>query len=102
MLPIPSGGSRHDATRQRLFGRKSEQTTDPATPQLALFNEAERVVEPIDEATEKEAVAPTQQRGKRKPLPADRPRIEVIHELSAKANGEEPYAWLPLASSIEG
>ena len=24
--------------RQRLFGRKSEQAVDPATPQLALFN----------------------------------------------------------------
>ena len=27
--------------RQRLFGRKSEQTVDPMTPQLPLFNEAE-------------------------------------------------------------
>ncbi len=35
---------------QRLVGRKPEQTGDPATPQLALFNEAEGVVEPIDEA----------------------------------------------------
>lgn len=26
--------------RQRLFGRKSEQSADPLTPQLALFNEA--------------------------------------------------------------
>ncbi|PTR29552.1 transposase [Pseudomonas sp. GV085] len=67
--------------RQRLFGRKSEQTADPARPQLALFNEAESVVEPIDEAAEEEAVAPTQRRGKRKPLPADLPRIEIIHEL---------------------
>ena len=67
--------------RQRLFGRKSEQTADPATPQLALFNEAESVVEPIDEAAEEEVVAPTQRRSKRKPLPADLPRIEVIHEL---------------------
>jgi transposase len=67
--------------RQRLFGRKSEQTADPATPQLALFNEAESVVEPIDEGAEEEAVAPTQRRGKRKQLPADLPRIEVIHEL---------------------
>ena len=67
--------------RQRLFGRKSEQTADPATPQLALFNEAESVIEPIDEAAEEEAVAPTQRRGKRKPLPADLPRIEIIHEL---------------------
>ena len=62
--------------RQRLFGRKSEQT-----PELALFNEAESVIEHIDEAAEEEVVAPTQRRGKRKPLPADLPRIEVIHEL---------------------
>ena len=38
--------------RQRLFGRKSEQTADPAAPQLALFNQAESVVEPIDKAAE--------------------------------------------------
>lgn len=49
--------------RQRLFGRKSEQTADPTTPQLALFNEAESVVEPIDEAAEEEVVAPTRRRG---------------------------------------
>ncbi len=67
--------------RQRLFGRKSEQTTDPATPQLALFNEAESVVEAIDENAEEEVVTPAKRRGKRKPLPADLPRIEVIHEL---------------------
>ncbi|WP_122809608.1 IS66 family transposase, partial [Pseudomonas viridiflava] len=67
--------------RQRLFGRKSEQTADPATPQLALFNEAESVVEAIDENAEEEVVAPVKRRGKRKPLPADLPRIEVIHEL---------------------
>jgi len=67
--------------RQRLFGRKSEQTVDPATPQLALFNEAESVAEPTAEEAEEEVVAPTKRRGKRKPLPADLPRIEVIHEL---------------------
>ncbi|MGF6489440.1 transposase [Pseudomonas frederiksbergensis] len=67
--------------RQRLFGRKSEQTADPATPQMALFNEAESVAESVDEAVEEEVVAPTKRRGKRKPLPADLQRIEVIHEL---------------------
>ncbi|WP_122598094.1 IS66 family transposase [Pseudomonas viridiflava] len=67
--------------RQRLFGRKSEQTADPATPQLALFNEAESVVEATDENAEEEVVAPAKRSGKRKPLPADLPRIEVIHEL---------------------
>jgi len=55
--------------------------TAPATPQLALFNEAESVVEPVDEGAEEEVVAPTQRRGKRKPLPADLPRIAFIHEL---------------------
>lgn len=66
---------------QCLFGRKSEQTTDAQTPQLALFNEAESIVEPVEEASDEEVVAPTKRRGKRKPLPADLPRIEVIHEL---------------------
>ncbi|WP_346727530.1 IS66 family transposase [Pseudomonas sp. SWRI81] len=67
--------------RQRLFGRKSEQTANLATPQLALFNEAESIAEPVDEDVEEEVVAPGKRRGKRKPLPADLPRIEVIHEL---------------------
>ncbi|KDD69809.1 hypothetical protein ABH912_005911 [Pseudomonas sp. BT76 TE3572] len=66
---------------QRLFGRKSEQTADQATPQLVLFNEAESVVEPIDDSAEEDVVAPTPRRGKRKPLPADLLRIEVIYEL---------------------
>lgn len=66
---------------QRLFGRKSEQTADAVTPQLALFNEVESIVEPVDEASDEEVVAPTKRRGKRKPLPADLPRVEVIHEL---------------------
>ncbi|WP_252090642.1 IS66 family transposase [Pseudomonas sp. MWU13-3659] len=67
--------------RQRLFGRKTEQTGDAATPQLPLFNEAESLAEPLDEAGDEEVVAPTKRRGKRKPLPADLPRIEVVHEL---------------------
>ncbi|EIK67295.1 ISPsy5-like transposase, Orf2 [Pseudomonas synxantha BG33R] len=71
--------------RQRLFGRKSEQTADSATPQLALFNEAESIAEPVDEDTEEEVVSPAKRRGKRKPLPADLPRIEVNHELPEHA-----------------
>ena len=67
--------------RQRLFGRKSEQTVDPSTPQLALFNEAESIAESVVDEAEEEIVAPTRRRGKRKPLPAELPRIEVIHEL---------------------
>lgn len=67
--------------RQRLFGRKSEQTVDPQTPQLALFNEPESLVVPVTDESDEEVVAPTPRRGKRKPLSADLPRIEVIHEL---------------------
>ncbi|MDR6918993.1 transposase [Pseudomonas sp. 3296] len=68
--------------RQRLFGRKLEQTADPATPQLLLFNEAESIDTAVPVEADEEVVAPTKRRGKRKPLSADLPRIEVIHELS--------------------
>jgi transposase len=70
--------------RDRLFGRKSEQSVDAETPQLVLFNEAESVAAPIADKADEEAeevVAPTKRRGKRKPFSADLPRIEVIHEL---------------------
>lgn len=35
----------------------------------------------MDEAGDEEVVTPTRLRGKRKPLPADLPRIEVVHGL---------------------
>lgn len=69
---------------QRLFGRKSEQSTDPDSPQLAMFNEAESLAEPTtaDAADDaEEVVAPLKRRGKRTPLPAELPRIEILHEL---------------------
>ena len=70
---------------QRLFGRKSEQTADPDSPQQDMFNEAESLTEaePVAPAAkaEEEVVAPVKRRGKRKPLPAELPRVEVIHEL---------------------
>lgn len=56
--------------RQRLLGRKSEQAVDPATPQMALFNEVEHEVELACETTEEEVVTPAKRRGKRNPLPA--------------------------------
>ena len=69
----------------RLFGRKSEQSSDPDSPQLVMFNEAESLAETASEApadeVEEEVVAPVKRRGKRKPLPAELPRVEVIHEL---------------------
>ena len=67
--------------RDRLFGRKSEQTAEPNTPQLKLFNEPESDPLLATEDPAEEVVAPTPQRGKRKLLSAELPRIEVIHEL---------------------
>lgn len=71
---------------QRLFGRKSEQTAAPDSPQLEFFNEAESLAEATPEAPteeiEEEVVAPTQRRGKRKPRRAvELPRVEVVHPL---------------------
>ncbi len=70
---------------QRLFGRKSEQTADPDSPQLEFFNEAESLtevaLETASDEVEEEVVAPIKRRGKRKPLPAELPRVEVVHEL---------------------
>lgn len=67
--------------RDRLSGHKSEQTAEPNIPQLALFNELESDPMLAVEDAEEEVVAPTVRRGKRKPLSADLPRIEVIHKL---------------------
>ncbi|GFM58484.1 hypothetical protein PSCICF_46620 [Pseudomonas cichorii] len=64
-----------------MFGRKSKQTVEPNTPLLALFNEPESEPMPSVGDADDEVVEPTARRGKRKPLPADLPCIEVIHEL---------------------
>jgi len=68
--------------RKRLFGRWSEQTAVITPPKMDFFSEAESVAESVDETAEKEVLAPTRRRGKRNPLRADLPRIEVIHELA--------------------
>jgi len=51
---------------QRLFGRKSEQTADPDSPQLEIFNEAESLTEAAPETTaeeiEEDVVAPVSNR----------------------------------------
>ena len=74
--------------RHKLFSPKSERSSEDAdSPQLAMFNEVEELIEaPAAEPAEAEAeaeevVAPVKRRGKRKPLPANLPRVEVIHEL---------------------
>jgi transposase len=67
--------------RYRLFGRKSEQTAQPNTPQLELFNEPESELMPsIGDAAE-EVVSLVSRRGKRKSLSAELPCVEVIYEL---------------------
>jgi transposase len=72
--------------RHKLFSPKSERSPEDAdSPQLAMFNEAEELLEEpaggSSEAEAEEVVAPVKRRGKRKPLPANLPRVEVIHEL---------------------
>lgn len=70
--------------RHKLFSPKSERSPEDAdSPQLAMFNEVEELIEaPAAEPAEaEEVVAPVKRRGKRKPLPANLPRVEVIHEL---------------------
>jgi transposase len=70
--------------RHRLFGRKSEKLS-VGNGQLFLFNEAEQI-EAVAELTEpKEDIeVPAHRRRKpgRKPLPADLPRIDKIHDIS--------------------
>lgn len=72
--------------RHKLFSPKSERSTEDAdSPQLAMFNEAEELVEEVatesSAAEAEEVVAPVKRRGKRKPLPTNLPRVEVIHEM---------------------
>lgn len=76
--------------RHKLFSPKSERSPEDAdSPQLAMFNEAEELIEesattPSEaeaEAEAEEVVAPVKRRGKRKPLPANLPRVEIVHEL---------------------
>lgn len=73
--------------RAQLFGRKSEQVADISSPQLPLFDEQAAAGDPAEEAYEPEVqVAPHSRRRKgRKPLPADLPRVEVVHDVDAEA-----------------
>jgi len=69
--------------RARLFGSKSEkQVVDKDDNQLSLFDEAEEVTEESPAKEEKVVVAEhVRQKGGRKLLPEDLPRIEVVHDL---------------------
>ena len=67
-----------------IYGPKSEKK--PRTgqeQQLSLFDEAEQTVEEHKPQTFEEACAPASTRRKRgrRPIPADLPRVEIIHDL---------------------
>jgi transposase len=68
--------------KKAIFGRKTEKrpVDEEISRQLHLFNEAEVLVE---QEAQKKLVIPehTRQKPKRKPLPADLPRIEVIEDI---------------------
>ena len=67
-----------------IYGPKSEKK--PRTgqeQQLSLFDEAEQTVEEQKPQTFEEACGPASTRRKRgrRPIPADLPRVEIIHDL---------------------
>jgi len=66
---------------KELFGRKSEKRpVDSELNQLHLFNEAE-VFALEEKAKPIEVPAHTRQQPKRKPLPANLPRVDEIHDI---------------------
>ena len=69
--------------QKELFGRKTEKRpAETELRQLHLFNEAETLTE--QGSKDKPLMVPehTRRRPKRKPLPEELPRVEVIHDLT--------------------
>jgi len=68
--------------KKAIFGRKTEKRSidEEVSHQLHLFNEAEVLVE---QEAPKKLVIPehSRQKPKRKPLPEDLPRVEVVHDI---------------------
>ena len=68
--------------KKAIFGPKSEKrpVEEEGLRQLHLFNEAEALVE---EKAQKTVIIPehARQKPKRKPLPKDFPRVEVVHDI---------------------
>jgi len=68
--------------QKELFGRKSEKRpAEPDPRQLTLFNEAEVLTAEKPQEEPLVIEGHTRRRPKRKPLPAELPRVEVIHDL---------------------
>ena len=69
--------------KQQLFGRSSEKRAAPVPAnQDWLFNEADAISAPGDETKEIKIPAHTRKARGRKPIAADLPRVDVIHDLS--------------------
>jgi len=71
--------------KNEIFGSKSEKRPRPDDKQVPLFDEFETIVDETAEAKEEEKVAvPAHSRAKRgrKPLPADLPREDIVHDIS--------------------
>ena len=71
--------------KDKLFGRRSEKWSAEEKLQGLLFNEAELVCgETRKEGVEEPGITVksyTRRRGKRKPLPVELPREEIIHDI---------------------
>lgn len=63
-----------------LYGRKSEKSVYNQD-QLSIFNEAEEIAAEETKAAEITVPSHTRKKGGRRPLPADFPREEVVHDL---------------------
>jgi transposase len=73
--------------QKALFGKKSEKRPleqESTYHQLHLFNEAEALVEEKGKEPPLTVAEHTRNRPKRKPLPAELPRVEVIHDIDEK------------------
>jgi transposase len=67
--------------RDKLFGKKTEKISRD-DGQLSLFDIPEPECPLLEDPEETKVASHTRKKRGRKPLPADLPRIEVIHELS--------------------
>jgi transposase len=70
--------------RHKIFGRRSERFSVEELQQSSLFDEAEVAVEENPQKLAEptiEVSAHRRRRGGRKPLPADLPREEVVHDI---------------------
>ena len=67
--------------KNELFGRKSESLPAVNANQLPLF-ESNAPVEPVSNDDDIVVPAHTRKKRGRKPLPADLPRVDVLHDLS--------------------